>query len=91
VSQVDRLCARASRIDEWRDSCARLIVRRQEAEVLRADLDPTDVLRSVGALALGAGTRLLGNASPSAVEQELRMLDGFVDALAGPSALRSLS
>ena len=58
--------------------------------MLRADLDPTDVLRSVGALALGAGIRLLGNASPSAVEQELRMLGGFIDALAGPSALRSV-
>ena len=59
-------------------------MRLQEAEVLRADLDPTDALRSVGALALGAGIRLLGNASPSAVEQELRMLDGFIDALACP-------
>ena len=41
--------------------------------------------------ALGAGTRLLGNASPSAVEQGLRMLDGCIDALAGPSALLALS
>lgn len=81
---------RQRRIDEWRDSCARLIVRLQDAKVLRADLEPTDVLRSLGALALGAETRLLGNASPSAVEQELPMLDGFVDALAGPSALRAL-
>jgi hypothetical protein len=66
-------------------------VRLQEVRVLRTDLDPTDILRSVDALALGAGIRLLGNASPSAVEQELRMLGGFVDALAGPSALRALS
>ncbi|MBW2421293.1 MAG: hypothetical protein JRH19_22315 [Deltaproteobacteria bacterium] len=65
-----------------RDSTTVMVARLQNAGVLRADLEPGNVLRSVGALALGAGTRLLGNASEGSVEQELRMLDGFVDALA---------
>ncbi len=68
-------------VDEWRDSTATTVARLQDAGLLRTDLEPGDVLRSLGALALGAGTRLLGNASPNAVKQELRMLDGFVDAL----------
>lgn len=69
-------------VDEWRDSTASTVTRLQQAGLVREDLEPGDLLRSLGALALGAGTRLLGNASESSVEQELRMLDGFVDALA---------
>jgi DNA-binding CsgD family transcriptional regulator len=68
-------------VDEWRDSTAEMVVRLQQARVVRKDIEAGDVLRSLGALALGAGTRLLGNASESAVERELRMLDGFVHAL----------
>jgi DNA-binding CsgD family transcriptional regulator len=75
-------------VDEWRDSTTGMVAQLQEAEVLRADLEPGDVLRSLGALALGAGTRLLGNASERSVEQEVRMLDGFVDALANVPASR---
>jgi DNA-binding CsgD family transcriptional regulator/AcrR family transcriptional regulator len=71
-------------IDEWRDSTTRNVERLQEAGELRTDLEPSDLLRSLGALALGAGTRLLGNASRASVEAELKMLDGFVDALAEP-------
>ncbi len=68
-------------VDEWRDSTTATVARLQEAGIARDDLDPGDVLRSVGALALGAGTRLLGNASSDSIELELRMLDGFIDAL----------
>ncbi|MCP4906517.1 MAG: hypothetical protein GY910_16200 [bacterium] len=57
-------------------------MRLQEEGLIRANLDPADTLRSLGALALGAGIRLLENASPSSVEQALRMFDGFVDTLA---------
>jgi DNA-binding CsgD family transcriptional regulator len=71
-------------IDEWRESSARNLERLQAAGVVRADLEPSVVLRSIGAIALGAGTRLLGNASASSVEQELQMLDAFIDGLADP-------
>ncbi|MAE96326.1 MAG: hypothetical protein CL910_16875 [Deltaproteobacteria bacterium] len=71
-------------VDEWRDSTAGTVERLQEAGLVREDLEPRDVLRSLGALALGVGTRLLGDASPGSVERELRMLDGFVAALAAP-------
>jgi len=71
-------------IDEWRDSNCRNVERLQDAGIVRTDIESGEVLRSLGALALGAGTRLLGNASKSSVEMELRMLDGFVNALSGP-------
>ena len=51
---------------------------------MREDLPAPELLRSIGALALGAGTRLLADASTGSIERELRMLDGFIDALAKP-------
>ncbi len=68
-------------VDEWRESFVEQITRIQEAGAIRRDLNPDDVLRSIGAVSLGAGTRLLGNQSNEAAERELRMLDSFVDAL----------
>lgn len=68
-------------VDEWRESFVEQITRLQEAGAIRRDLNPDDVLRSIGAVSLGAGTRLLGNQSNEAAERELRMLDSFVDAL----------
>ena len=73
-------------IDGWRESNDREVLRLQKAGVARGDLDAGDVLRSLGALALGAGTRLLGNVSEESIERELRMIDGFIDALAMPRA-----
>lgn len=72
-------------IDEWRDSTTEVVASLQRTGAVRTDLEPREVLRSLGALALGAGTRLLGNASERSVAQELRMIDGFLDALAGPA------
>ena len=69
-------------VDEWRESSVEQIIRLQESGAVRRDLDPADVLRSIGAVALGAGTRLFGSESREAAERELRMLDAFVDALA---------
>ena len=44
-------------------------------------LDPGELLAATGALALGAGARLLGNTSEASAEKELHMLDTFVDSL----------
>ena len=68
-------------IDRWRDASVASFERLQRAGIVRRELDPVDTLRTIGALALGAGTRLLGDSSEASVERELRMLDGFVDAL----------
>ena len=70
-------------VDAWRDSTAASIERLQRAGVVRADVDPADTLRTIGALTLGAGTRLLGDSSDASIDRELRMLDAFVDALGG--------
>ena len=69
-------------IEEWRDSSVDRVSRLQEAGLVRGDLDPGELLAAIGALALGAGARLLGNASEASIEKELRMLDTFVDSLA---------
>ncbi|HIG69926.1 MAG: LuxR C-terminal-related transcriptional regulator [Myxococcales bacterium] len=68
-------------VDEWRESFVEQIIRLQQAGAIRGDLNPNDVLSSIGAVSLGVGTRLLGNQSNEATERELRMLDTFVDAL----------
>lgn len=73
-------------IDEWRGASARRISRMQAERVIRDDLEPADILRSIGALTLGAGTRLLGNASAKSLEDELRMIDGYIDTLAALGA-----
>ncbi len=69
-------------IDGWRESNDRQVLRLQKAGAVRADLEADDVLRSLGALTLGAGTRLLGDVSEESIERELRMIDGFIDGLA---------
>ncbi len=71
-------------VDEWRDSASGTVARLQEAGRVRTDVEPAELLRSLGALALGAGTRLLGSSSDASVDQELRMIDGFIDALSAP-------
>jgi len=68
-------------VDEWRESFVEQIIRLQEAGAIRRELNPDDVLRSIGAVSLGAGTRLLGNQSNEATERELELLDAFVEAL----------
>ena len=68
-------------IDEWRHSSVGRVSRLQEAGLIRDDLDPGELLATIGALALGAGARLLGNASEASAEKELRMIDTFVDSL----------
>ncbi len=71
-------------IEEWRDSNVDRVTRLQEARLMRDDLDPGEVLAAIGALALGAGARLLGNAGEAPAEKELRMIDAFVDSLGTP-------
>ena len=68
-------------IEEWRDSNVDRVTRMQEAGLVRGDLDPGELLAAIGALALGAGARLLGNTSEASAEKELHMLDTFVDSL----------
>lgn len=68
-------------IEEWRNANIDRVTRMQEARLVRDDLDPQDLLAAIGALALGAGARLVGNASEASAEKELRMLDTFVDSL----------
>lgn len=68
-------------IDEWRESSSRQVERLQTAGLVRTDLEASALLSSIGALALGAGTRLLGNAGSSSIERELAMIDGFISAL----------
>ena len=68
-------------VDDWRETFVEQITRLQEAGAIRRDLNPDDILRSLGAVSLGVGTRLLGNQSNEATERELKMLDSFVEAL----------
>ena len=69
-------------IEEWRDANIDRVSHMQEAGLVRDDLDPRELLAAIGALALGAAARLVGNASEASAEKELRMLDAFVDSLA---------
>ena len=68
-------------IEEWRDANIDRVSRMQELGLVRDDLDPRELLAAIGALALGAAARLVGNASEASAERELRMLDTFVDSL----------
>ncbi len=68
-------------IEEWRDSNIARVSRLQDSGLVRDDLDPGELLAAIGALAVGAGARLVGNASEASAEKELRMLDTFVDSL----------
>jgi DNA-binding CsgD family transcriptional regulator len=68
-------------IEEWRDENIDRVSRMQELGLVRDDLDPRELLAAIGALALGAAARLVGNASDASTERELRMLDAFVDSL----------
>ena len=68
-------------IEGWRDSNVNRVRRLQEAGMLREGLDAEELLAAIGALVLGAATRLLGNASEASAAKELRMLDAFVDSL----------
>jgi DNA-binding CsgD family transcriptional regulator len=68
-------------IEGWRDANIDRVSRMQEAGWVRDDLDPRELLAAIGALALGAAARLLGNASEASAQKELRMLDAFVDSL----------
>jgi hypothetical protein len=68
-------------IEKWRDSNIDRVSPLQDAGLVRDDLDPGELLAAIGALAVGAGARLVGNASEASAEKELRMLDTFVDSL----------
>ncbi|MFP6654059.1 MAG: TetR family transcriptional regulator C-terminal domain-containing protein [Myxococcota bacterium] len=68
-------------IDAWRDSNGEQVRRLQRAGAVRAGLDSLAILRSIGAIAVGAGTRILGDASPGSIERELQMIDDFIDSL----------
>ena len=68
-------------IEEWRDSNIDRLSALQDAGLVRTDLDAGELLAAIGALALGAAARLVGNASETSAEKELRMLDTFVDSL----------
>jgi len=57
------------------------VSRLQDAGLVRDDLAPEELLAAIGALAVGAGARLVGNASEVSAEKELRMLDTFIDSL----------
>ena len=68
-------------IETWRDSNIDRVSHLQDAGLVRDDLDPGELLAAIGALAVGAGARLVGNANEASAEKELRMLDTFVDSL----------
>jgi len=68
-------------IEEWKGSNIDRVSRLQDAGLVRDDLDPEELLAAIGALAVGAGARLVGNASEVSAEKELRMLDTFIDSL----------
>ena len=75
-------------IDAWRDSNAEQFERLQRAGAVRVDTDSRSALRSIGAIAVGAGTRILGDASPNSIEKELRMIDDFIDSLGSGDSRR---
>ena len=68
-------------IEEWKASNVDRVSRLQNSGMVREELDPAKLLEAIGALALGAGARLLGAPSEASVERELRMLDAFIDSL----------
>jgi len=71
-------------IEHWRKMNIDRLGLLQQAGHVRDDVEPEDLLAAIGALAVGAGTRLVGNPSKASAERELRMIDAFVDSL-GPS------
>ena len=68
-------------IEDWRNTNIARLISLQEAGHVRDDVEPRDLLAAIGALAVGAGTRLVGNPSEASAERELRMIDAFVDSL----------
>jgi DNA-binding CsgD family transcriptional regulator len=68
-------------INGWRDSNAQYLERLQSQGAVRDDLDSRSALRSIGAIAIGAGTRILADSSPDSIARELQMVDDFIDSL----------
>ena len=68
-------------IEEWKASNVDRVSRLQDAGMVREELDPAEFFEAIGALALGAGARLLGAPSEASAERELRMLDAFIDSI----------
>ena len=71
-------------IENWRNMNIDRLSLLQQGGHVRDDVAPEDLLAAIGALAVGAGTRLMGNPSKESAERELRMIDAFIDSL-GPS------
>jgi hypothetical protein len=68
-------------LENWREMNTTRIRELQESGLLRDELRPEELLTTIGALAVGAGARLLGNASEGSAEKELRMIDTFIASL----------
>lgn len=68
-------------VEDWRSMNIARVSSLQEAGHIRDDVEPSDLLAAIGALAVGAGARLVGNPSQESTERELRMLDAFVSSL----------
>ncbi len=68
-------------VEAWRKMNVDRLGQLQEAGLVRDDLEPEDLLATIGALTVGAGARLVGNASEGSADKELRMIDAFVDSL----------
>jgi len=68
-------------IENWRELNIGRVSFLQKAGLMRDDLQPEELLATIGALAMGAAARLVGNASEASIARELRMIDAFVDAL----------
>ena len=70
-------------IESWRKVNIDRMRCLQEAGLIRNDLEPEELLSTIGALTLGAAARLVGNATEASNEKELRMIDAFIDSLDG--------
>ena len=68
-------------LETWRKMNTDRLYELQEAGLLRDELKPEELLATIGALAVGAGARLVGNASEDSEKKELSMIDAFIDSL----------